>query len=133
MTNLAYQTYQKNQVETAAPEKLVIILYDGLIRFLSAAEDDINNKKMESAHENIIRAQDIINELRNNLDFKAGGIADSLYAIYDYIYRKLVQANLKKTTSPIREASDLIKELRSAWKEAVLQYSSENKQVRDVG
>jgi flagellar protein FliS len=112
------QAYMKNQVNTASPEQLVLLLYNGALRFIRQARMGMEKKQIEQSHRAIIKAQDILQELMGNLDFSQGEIAQSLYALYDYIYRCLLEANIKKSTSPLDAAEKMLTELRDTWAEA---------------
>ncbi|NLC38087.1 MAG: flagellar export chaperone FliS [Clostridia bacterium] len=115
----AYQTYQQNQVQTAGPEKLVTMLYDGAIRFLTQGETACRQKKVEETHRLLLKAQSILAELMSNVNRETGDIGESLFLLYDYLYRRSVEANLKKDPEIIVEVKELIKELRDTWVEAV--------------
>lgn len=115
----AYQVYQQNQVQTVAPEKLVTMLYEGAIRFLAQGEASCRQEKVEETHQLLVKAQAILVELMSNVNRESGDIGESLYLLYDYLYRRLIEANLKKDPEIIIEVKELIKELRDAWVEAV--------------
>jgi len=91
----AYDQYKENSVYTASPEELTLMLYNGLVKFLMQAQMALNDKNIEKANKSIIRAQDIISEFRCTLDMKYD-IAHQLDLLYDYMYRRLVDANIKK-------------------------------------
>ncbi|NLZ38522.1 MAG: flagellar export chaperone FliS [Firmicutes bacterium] len=118
MTN-PYQQYQQNMVKTASPAKLVLMLYNGALKFLKQAQTALGEKNIEECHRNIIKVQDIITELMLNLDLSQGTIAQNLYQLYDYMHRRLVEANLKKTREPLLEVERLLQELKDSWSEAI--------------
>ena len=118
MVNNPYAQYQKNSVNTATGPELTLMLYNGAIKFCNIAIDSIEKKDIPRAHENLIKAQDIIMELRITLD-KKYPIAIEMDQLYDYIYDTLIQANLKKDISKIEEACGLIRNYRDAWQEAM--------------
>jgi len=112
----AYNAYKENEVYTASKIKLVVMLYDGAIKNLKLAEIAINEKNIEKTNEYIKKAQDIIIEFMNTLNFEQGGqIASDLYKLYDYLYYKLVRANIDKDIDAIREVKRFLEELRDAW------------------
>ncbi|OIQ55624.1 flagellar export chaperone FliS [Neomoorella thermoacetica] len=113
-----YQIYQQNAVMMAGPGELTAMLYEGAIRFLNQARQAITKKDIPAAHQSLIRAQDIISYLNNtvNTTYEVGA---NLAAIYDYVLRRLVEANMKKDAAIIDEAIDLIKDLSATWREAM--------------
>ncbi|UKI42599.1 MAG: flagellar export chaperone FliS [Candidatus Melainabacteria bacterium] len=113
--------YLKNQIETSSPEQILILLYDGAIKFLNQAKIGIQNKDIELTHNNLIKAQNIISELRDTLDMEIGGeLANNLYALYNYFNRRLVQANIKKEIEPVDEVLEHLRGLRDTWKQAII-------------
>lgn len=117
--------YQAQAVLTTNPGNLVLMLYDGIIRFLNQALDvdtrADETQRIQGMHTGITKAQNILVELRANLDFNAGGdYARDLDRLYDYYFRRLLQANIKKSTDPIEEVVRLVGELRSGWAEMLL-------------
>lgn len=117
----AYWAYQQNQIKTASREKLVLMLYDGAIRFIVQAENAWQEEQnVQKTHNGLVRAQEIVTELMSTLDREAGGeIATSLFLLYEYMLRRLVEANLKKDTAIMGEVRGLLSGLREAWQEAV--------------
>lgn len=120
--------YLKNQIETSSPEQILILLYDGAIKFLNQAKIGIQNKDIELTHNNLIKAQNIISELRDTLDMEIGGeLANNLYSLYNYFNRRLVQANIKKEIEPLNEVLEHLKGLRDTWKQAIIKKREEDK------
>lgn len=118
----AYQMYRQTQTQTAAPGELVLMLYRGAARFVSTALEAIEAKDVVAAHNSLVRAQDIVAELHATLDVDRGGdTGRNLASIYDYLSRRLLQANLRKDPEPAREVLKLLRELLPAWEEAVRQ------------
>lgn len=112
--------YQQTEVQTASPEKLLIMLYDGAIQFLNKAKTGIANKNIEEIHNNIIGAQKIISEFMNTLDMEVGGeVAQNLYNLYEYLHYRLVQANIKKDIDMVDEVLNHLKDLKQTWEEAI--------------
>jgi len=114
----AYNQYREKSIQTARPEELTLMLYNGLVKFIMRAIDAVQKNKTEDAHNNIIRAQDIIQEFMRTLD-KRYPIAVSLELLYDYMYRRLVEANLRKDVSILTEVLDMAKQLRDVWEHAM--------------
>lgn len=116
--NRAAQMYQKNAVQTASPAKLALMLYDGAVKFTNIAIEAIEAGDIEKAHNNIVKAQNIIVEFRSTLDMKYP-VAKDFDVVYDYIYRRLVEANMKKDKDILVEALKHIKTMRDTWREVM--------------
>ena len=115
-----WQSYRQVATRTASPGQLVLMLYEGVIRFLDRAhagfclEDPVEFNT--TINDNIIRAQDIIRELDFSLNVEQGGdLAIQLRRLYDYFDRLLLEANLRKDPSGITEVTKRITVLRDAW------------------
>ena len=116
--NNALNQYKQNTVFTATPEELTLMLYDGCIKFMNMAKYHIENGNIQKSHESLIRAQNIIYELRGTLDDKYE-ISSNLRKLYDFVLDRLIDANLKKEIKPIEEALPIVTGLRDTWKEAM--------------
>jgi flagellar protein FliS len=115
----AYQAYRQTQAQTAEPGELIVMLYRGAVRFVAAGIEAIESHDIPGAHNNLVRAQAIIEELAETLDTKRGGqLASNLLSIYAFLNRQLVQANLRKDPQPAREVERLLRELLPAWEQA---------------
>ncbi len=110
-----YQNYKEVEIETASGLKLVVMLYQGAIKFLNIAKESNTIKRYDIVNTNIIKAQDIISELISSLNFEAGEIAQNLYSLYLYINRRLLEANIQKNMSIIEEVIGLLQTLKEAW------------------
>lgn len=111
-----YNRYLETAVETASPARLIVMLYDGAIRFVNLAIDAIENRQYEQQNYYFQRAQKILAELISSLDFtKGGGIAENLFRLYTYMYNQLVEANLQDSTERAQHVVSLLTELREAW------------------
>jgi flagellar protein FliS len=110
-----YRAYIETEVNSASKGRLVLMLYNGTLRFLSEAKTAITQKDPACAHEKITKAIDIVAELHRSLDDTAGDITDNLDKIYDYVERCLVRANMKKSCQEIDNAIGVLSELRDAW------------------
>lgn len=106
-------------VETAAPHKLILMLFDGALLAISAASAHMRDKRIAEKGLNISRAIDIVaNGLRASLDKDAGGeLAARLDALYDYMCIRLAYANLKNDPAALKEVAGLLGELKGAWEE----------------
>ncbi|MDO9574606.1 MAG: flagellar export chaperone FliS [Candidatus Contubernalis sp.] len=115
-----YQKYQHNQVETSTPEKLLLMLYNGALKFIRGAREAVAQRDIEKANNRINRVQDIIFELMSSLNFEQGEIAKNLYALYDYMNKRLMEANVKKDDEILKEVEGMLESLRDTWKEAII-------------
>ncbi|MEA2064022.1 MAG: flagellar export chaperone FliS [Gemmatimonadota bacterium] len=127
--NLGVKGYQEMRVRSASPEQLILMLYDGALRFLRQAIKALEEKQLETAHNNLIRTQNILTELIASLDLEEGGkIASNLLRIYEFMHRTLVQANLKKEPEPARQIMKQIKKLRESWATAMKNMQEQQQQ-----
>jgi len=113
-----YQVYQQQSVMTAAPGDLTLMLYNGCLKFMGRAELALEKKDIAGVNEALLRAQDILAELMSTLDMQYE-VANNLFALYDFIYTTLVQANIKKDPALLKQCTSLVTELRDTWAEAV--------------
>ncbi len=114
----AAQMYQANSVNTASPAKLTLMLYEGAIKFCNIAKEAMDEGNIEKTNINIQKAEKIIVELRVTLDMKYP-VAKEFDGVYDYIYRRLVEANMQKDKEILEEALKHIKTMRDTWKEVM--------------
>lgn len=113
-----YQQYQQNTVNTASPQELTLMLYNGLVRFLKLAYQGIEEKNVEKANNNIIKSQNILIEFMSTLDMQYE-ISEELFLLYEYMNRRLLEANFKKDLTIIEEVTGYAEELRDTWEKAV--------------
>ncbi len=119
MAGNPYAQYQQAQFETASPERLLIMLYDGAIRFANSARLALEEGKHARVHSELIRVQDILTELMATLNMVDGGeIARNLFDLYEFLNRQVVLANVQKNPVLIEETVSILKDLREAWAEA---------------
>lgn len=116
--NNPYQTYQQNSVTTASPQELTLMLYNGCLKFIKLAKRAMDEGNIQEKNTNLIKAQNIIQEFQITLD-RDIAISEGLAQIYDYIYRRLIEANMKNDLAILEEAEGQVKELRDTWKEAM--------------
>lgn len=113
-------TYIENMVKTASPAKLIELLYMKAIDVLKEAEELINDKKYVEANEKIKRAQDIVVELNLSLDVERGGqIAQNLRALYNYLFQRLIEGNVKKDVAALKEVRGFLEDLLETWREVM--------------
>lgn len=115
--------YMETAIQTATPAQLLIMLYDGAIRFCKGGIEAIRNQDNEEANRCICRAEDIILEFVVTMD-KSASVAEGLIKMYDYMYFRLVEANAKKEIEPIEEVLGYLLELRQTWIQASKQMSN---------
>ena len=116
----AFDSYKSTQIQTANQGQLIIMLYEGAIRFLGQSKEMIAEKKLDKAHNFIMKAQDIVTELMTSLDLEKGGkIAENLLSIYIYVNKRLVEANIKKDPAIIDEAAKIFNDLLISWRQVV--------------
>ena len=124
--------YQQSQIQTASPEKILIMLYDGAIQFLNKALKALQDNNIEEMHNNILGAQKIIAEFMNTLDMEIEGeLVQNLYSLYEYLHFRLVQANINKNPKMIEEVLQHLKELKQTWEQAI-KIASKEKESADI-
>ena len=112
----AQQTYRKQDVMTASPMELVLMLYDGIRKNIMLARRAIERKDIESAHDKLVRAYDIVMELINCLDLSIP-LSAELLKIYEFMLFALKEANFKKDAALLADVLEISENLRSAWQE----------------
>ena len=115
----SYEKFQRSAVESASPDKLLGMLFEGAIRYIHNAGKAIEANEVKTAHDELIKAEDIVLELMSTLNMDYD-ISHNLIALYDYIYQQLVQANLKKEVEYLEIAESLLTELRDTFQQAAL-------------
>ena len=112
--------YQQNQIATASKEQILLMLYDGAIRFAQLAKMAIDENDMAKKGKYIGKSMAIISEFSTSLDHQIGGdIAGDLDALYGYMLKELSQANIDNNKAPIEIVITLLKDLRQTWAEAI--------------
>lgn len=112
--------YRKSAVLTASQEQLVVMLYDGMHRFLVQASAAIRERDIPTAHYRLRRTEAILNHLLSTLDFEvAGEIPFQLQSIYHFCLRHLGEARVKQDADKVDEVDALLAELRDAWAQVV--------------
>jgi flagellar protein FliS len=113
-----YDQYKQTQITTSNQGKLIVMLYDGAIKFLNIALENIPKKKFDLVNTNILKTQDIITELMVSLNMNEGGeISQNLLSLYVYFKRRLLEANIKKDPEIINEVLKLMTDMRGAWEQ----------------
>ena len=114
----ALQQYQRAQVESASPTRLVVLLYEGAIRFCRIAQQAMRKQDLETQNTNLVRAQRIVGELLASLNRGIGGdMASNLANIYAHMLEELVEANLYDKPEKLDHVLSLLSEMRASWVE----------------
>jgi len=117
-TVTAANAYKSQQILTAPPETLTLMLYNGAIKFVAESIQALEAGNLEKANNTNLRAQDIVREFMATLDMKYE-ISQSLFALYEYMEYRLIQGNLKKDKAQLEEVRGLLTELRDTWHTAM--------------
>lgn len=126
MINNPYQKYQQAAVQTSGPQ-LILMLYDGAIKFVRAGIEGIEGRSAEKANTNLQKAQRIIHELIASLNFDYE-VSGNLVRVYEYWIHQLIQANSRKTVEPAREVLNFMVDLRETWATAMKKPTMESVQ-----
>lgn len=113
-----YAAYQNSKIMTASPAELTLMLYDGAIKFCNIAIVGIEKNDIEKAHNNIVKVQRIIEEFQATLDHKYP-IAKDFDNVYNYLKRRLMEANMKKDAEILEEVLKHLRTMRDTWKEVM--------------
>lgn len=122
-----YSNYSNNKIFTASKEELTLMLYEGALKFANQAIIALENKDMEKTNTLIVRVQDIIREFQITLN-RSYPISEKLYNLYDYLYRRLIEGNMKKDKEILSEVRDFLRDFRDLWKEAMVLAKNQNKE-----
>lgn len=122
MNKQQVNSYKSSTVNTATPGQLVLMLFDGALKFMTMAEAGMQmqdfRQRNEVVNNNLIKAQNILSELQSSLDLKVpGDFAKTMFALYDFMIRQLQEANIQKTSAPIAIVKTQLKSIRDAWEE----------------
>jgi len=112
------QEYQKQNVNGASPLQLVIMLYDGALRFMEAGKHAMANGNLDKQNYYLQKAQKIVFELMSSLDMEKGAdVAKNLFALYGYVVNELVKANVEDRPDAIDRSIKVMSDLRQSWAE----------------
>jgi flagellar secretion chaperone FliS len=124
------QHYAEEQIKTASKEQLLIMLFDGAIKFLRIAKKAMIAKDYEKSNNHLIKAQNIITEFMVSLDVEQGGAtAEGLLELYEFYHYSLVKANIKKDIPLIQEITDQLVDMRKMWADAIQIVAKERKEA----
>lgn len=118
MLQNAAQTYQSNQVTTATPADLTLMLYNGALKFIKQAKSAIEEKNVAKAHEASLKVQNILYELMSTLNSDYP-ISKEFAKLYEYMLQRTIEANVRKDIHILNEVEDLFVQFRDTWKEAM--------------
>ncbi|MFL0269670.1 flagellar export chaperone FliS [Candidatus Clostridium radicumherbarum] len=117
--NNAYNVYKNNSVNYSSKEQLLLMLLDGAVRFSKIARQAIADKEVKKAHEFLVKTENIFYELIVTLDLtKAGDWGKAMVELYEFIIKRLSDANMKKDIKIVDEIIPLIEDVRETWNEA---------------
>lgn len=112
-------SYLKMTIETSGPAELMLMLHQGAVKFLNLAEVSLQSGDFAAVNEHLVRAQDIIDEIRCSLpEAGADELASNLHHLYEYMGREMVSANIRKDPRGISVARDMLRDLYGTWREA---------------
>ena len=117
--------YKRVGVETASQGKLIVMLFNGAIQRAEEAKRHMSDTNTEKVHNNLIRAQEIIGELRGALDMSTGEVAANLDRIYEYFQHLLANANIRKDSALIDDCVELMTSIRDTWEEVFAKVAAE--------
>lgn len=121
MMNLAfspYEAYRRTQVTTASQGELILLAYEGALKWLASARAELEKEKpdIEAVHQGLVRTQAIISELQSALRLEqTGDVGSGLYQLYDYMLERLMEANIHKDIQRVDEVMGMVRELQEAW------------------
>lgn len=118
MLHNAAHAYQNNQVTTANPAELTLMLYNGAIKFIKQAKAAMEARNVEQAHHFCLRVQDILYELMSTLNPEVP-ISNDFLKMYDYMLHRSIEANMRKDPAILDEVEDFFVQFRDTWKEAM--------------
>jgi len=108
--------YLRTKILTASPQELRLMLYEGALRFCHQAKESLQRKDFEASYNSLTRAQRIVLELSTSLNHQvAPELCSRLSALYTYIYRRLVDANVQREHGPVDEAIELLRYEKETW------------------
>jgi flagellar secretion chaperone FliS len=116
--NNPYQSYQQTSVNTASPGELTLMLYNGCLKFINLAKNAIKINDIQTKNTNILKAQKIVQELMVTLNMDLE-VSQNMMSLYDYMNRRLIEANVKNDIAILEEVEGLVMEFRDTWKQVI--------------
>ncbi|MBD3169726.1 MAG: flagellar export chaperone FliS [candidate division Zixibacteria bacterium] len=130
--NSSIQTYERVQAEGLNQKQLIVMMYNGISRFLSEAIEAIDKKELALAHEKFDRARKIVFHLLSTLNMEAGEISEKLRSIYLFLIEKITEANMKKDPALAKEIIPVVDNIRHGWESIKLTDESIPKEKRSI-
>ena len=125
----SYRAYHQTSVQTSDQLTLIVMLYDGMLRYLRKAHTCIEAQDIKGTHNYLMRSKDIVNELRSTLHVeKAGEVGGNLRDLYLYMFQRILEANLNKDPQPVQDVIRIAETLRQGW----LQIKSQRSQHKQA-
>lgn len=118
MLNNPYAQYTNNRIATASPGELTLMLYEGAIKFCNIGIIAIEEQNIQKSHDNIMKAEAIVRELRLTLNHKYP-VAKDFENVYNYLIRRLHEANMRKDKEILEEVNKHLRSMRDTWKEVM--------------
>lgn len=120
------KAYKQAAVNTDDQGTLILMLYDGAIRFCKTAQHRMTLNDLEGVHNNLVRSKDIVAELLASLNVEAAGeLGKNLKELYTFVFNKLIDANVKKDMKVAQEALLILEEMREGWRHVVNQHKKQ--------
>ena len=116
MNMAGYEAYKKTQIQTADQGSLILMCYEGAVKFLRKAKKSLEDNDRENWTTFLNKAQNVLWELTNSLNFDAGEIAYNLDSLYNYMIRRVVDAQFHENTEAVDEVIAYLEDLRETWK-----------------
>ncbi|WP_423408233.1 flagellar export chaperone FliS [Heyndrickxia sp. MSNUG] len=116
--NNPYQSYQQSSVNTASPGELTLMLYNGCLKFINLAKHAMEQKDIPARNTNILKSQKIVQELMVTLNMDLE-VSQNMMSLYDYMNRRLIEANIKNDQAILEEVEGLVTEFRDTWKQVI--------------
>ncbi len=113
-----YQSYQQNSINTASPGELTLMLYNGCLKFIHIAKKAIVENDIALKNTNLQKAQKIIQELMVTLNPEME-VSKHMLPLYDYVYRRLVEANIQSDKAILEEVEEFVTDFRDTWKQVI--------------
>ena len=131
------QQYRQASIETASPGQVILMLYDGALRFLAQTKEGFamppSTSRNETINNSIVRVLNIVAELQNSLDHSVeGDIAKTLDELYGFVYHHLTRVNINKDSSMLPNCEQVLKDLRDSWAEMLLAQDTQTPKISSL-